>query len=37
MFGQVLNMKKNPNIKSPLGSAMCSGRKLAEMEDINMG
>lgn len=37
MFGQVLDMEKYPNIKSPLGSVMCSGKKLAEKEDINMG
>lgn len=37
MFGQVLDMKKYPNIKSPLGSVMCSGKKLAEKEDINVG
>lgn len=37
MVGQVLDVKKNSDIKCPLGSVMCSGRKFAGKEDINMG
>lgn len=37
MFGQVLDMKTSPNIKSPLGSVMCSGRKSTGKADINVG